>query len=55
MCGISPAARPSAAPSTITVTEQDRLLLLDVAVPPTHVDVLDAVAERAARVSGLAP
>ncbi len=40
---------------TITVTEQDRLLLLDVAVPPTHVDVLDAVAERAARVSGLAP
>lgn len=40
---------------TITVAGQDRLLLLEVVVPPTHVDVLDAVAERAARVSGLAP
>jgi hypothetical protein len=38
---------------TFAVTEQDGGLLLDVAVPPAHVETLDAIAERAARVSGL--
>lgn len=39
---------------TFTLAEHDELVLLEVAVPSAHVDVLDAIAERAARVSGLA-
>ena len=31
-----------------TVVEQDGRLLLEVSVPPTHADVLDAIADRAA-------
>ena len=39
---------------TFRLTEQPDLLLPQITVPPAHVDTLDAVAERAARVSGLA-
>lgn len=36
-----------------TVDEQDDRVLLEVAVPAVHVEVLDALAERAARVAKL--
>ncbi len=39
---------------TFTLTGHDDLLFLEVAVPSAHADVLDGIAERAARVSGLA-
>ncbi len=38
---------------TFSLTELDSLRL-EVNVPPAHVDVLDAIAERAARAAGLA-
>jgi hypothetical protein len=37
---------------TFTLTEQDNLIRLEVAVPLAHVDVLQSIAARAARVSG---
>jgi hypothetical protein len=38
---------------TFALTELDALLQLEVAVPTAHIDVLDAIVERIARVSGL--
>ncbi|MBA3620375.1 MAG: hypothetical protein H0W56_12435 [Acidothermales bacterium] len=39
---------------TFDLTEHDGQLVLEVVVPPAHVDVLNSITERAVRVSGLA-